>query len=356
MQAIEDSRVAVAMSGGVDSAVVAALMSRNAGSVFGITAKLTAEYSKCCADEDICRAEQMCAKLGIEHHVVDLTAEFEAEVMNPFMTGYTSGTTPSPCVNCNRAIKFGALLKRVRDLGADLLATGHYARLVEKDGFIYLRRGVDQVKDQTYFLARLTQEQLRHTVFPLGGMHKSEVTQLAEEFKLAARKSRESQDLCFVTEGAHGDWVELRSFDTRGPGEIVDDSGKVVGLHRGIHHYTIGQRKGLGIALGYPAYVIDIDVEHNRVVVGPREMTLSRKVSVADVAWVGNPPVAGSVLQGQVRYNHRPAACLIRQCSEDSITAEFEQPQFAITPGQLAVFYDGDLVKGSGWIRKRAQC
>ena len=343
----EGSVVAVGMSGGVDSSVAVALLVRQGYRVFGVTAKMTQEYSRCCADEDICRAAKMCEQLGIEHHVIDVCDAFQSHVIDGFMDSYLSGQTPSPCVVCNREIKFGSLLRESMALGADYLATGHYVRLQEVDGQFALRRGVDAAKDQSYFLARVGQEQLKHVLFPLGEYRKREVSQLAADFDLEARKSRESQELCFVTEGTHGDWIDLRSFDTRGPGDIVDATGKVLGQHRGIHHYTIGQRKGLGVAVGHPVYVINIDAATNRIVLGEREQSLRRELNLRDVRWVGERPAS---LLCQVRYNHRAAACSIVSESDDTLSAIFEEPQFAITPGQLAVFYDDDVVVGSGWI------
>jgi tRNA-uridine 2-sulfurtransferase len=346
--------VAVAMSGGVDSAVTTALLVKQGYRVFGITAKMTQEYSRCCADEDISRAAAMCSQLGIEHHVVDVCDRFQESVIDGFMATYLSGQTPSPCVICNREIKFGVLLDRALALGADAIATGHYVRLREFEGRLQLRRGVDARKDQSYFLARLTQDQLQRSMFPLGELQKTEVSQLAADFELEARKSRESQELCFVTEGTHGEWIDLRSFETQGAGDIVDVEGKVLGKHRGIHHYTIGQRKGLGVAVGHPIFIIEIDAARNRIVVGDRPLSLGRDVPLRDVQWHSDEPKHESRLLCQVRYNHRGAPCLVSQDSEGGCAAVFDEPQFAITPGQLAVFYDEDCVVGSGWIREKS--
>ncbi|MBT3192912.1 MAG: tRNA 2-thiouridine(34) synthase MnmA [Verrucomicrobia bacterium] len=342
--------VAVGMSGGVDSAVATALLVKQGYRVFGVTAKMTQEYSRCCADEDVLRAATMCAQLGIAHHVVDVCDGFQSSVIDPFMTSYLAGKTPSPCVDCNREIKFGILLERAMELGADTVATGHYVRLSEYEGSRQLVRGVDRTKDQSYFLSRLTQEQLKHVLFPLGEMQKREVSQLAADFDLEARKSRESQELCFVTEGTHGEWIDLRSLETQGPGDIVDVEGNILGQHRGVHHYTIGQRKGLGVAVGHPIFIIKIDAEHNRIVVGERELSMSRDVRLRDVQWSSKQPQCGMSLLCQVRYNHRAAPCQISEGEGSSLSATFDEPQFAITPGQLAVFYDEDRIVGSGWI------
>ncbi len=346
----EKEIIAVAMSGGVDSAVTAALLAKAGLRCFGITAKMTQEYSRCCADEDIVRAADMCRQLGIEHHVVDVCDPFQQHVIDGFTSSYLQGETPSPCVICNREIKFGALLEDARKLGATALATGHYVQREERDDIWYLRRGVDQGKDQSYFLARLNREQLARARFPLGGRHKREVSQLAADFELAARKSRESQELCFVTEGTHGDWIDLRSFETRGAGDIVDMEGNVLGRHKGIHHYTIGQRKGLGVATGYPVYVARIDADNNRIVLGPREAIMGSRAILRDVMWVAGEKPVSENLSCQIRYNHRSAPCLVSTEGVEAIV-DFVEPQFAITPGQLTVFYEDDIVVGSGWIK-----
>ncbi len=349
-ESVSSEVVAVAMSGGVDSAVTAALLVQQGVRAFGITAKMTQEHSRCGSDEDICRASRMCEQLGIEHHVVDVCDAFQAKVIEPFMTSYLSGQTPSPCVICNREIKFGILLDHAMELGADCLATGHYVRIKEADGHLHLQRGVDSRKDQSYFLSRLTQEQLRHSRFPLGPLQKTEVSQLAADFSLEARKSRESQELCFVTEGTHGDWIDLRSFESRGAGDVVDQDGNVLGQHRGIHHYTIGQRKGLGIAVGHPIFISAIDAEHNRIMVGDREHALGTTVNLRDMHWTQGEAPAKQQFLCQVRYNHRGAPCHITGGTEGVVTVTFDDPQFAITPGQLGVLYDGDCVAGAGWI------
>jgi tRNA-specific 2-thiouridylase len=343
--------VAIAMSGGVDSAVTAALLVEQGYHAFGITAKMTQEYSRCCADEDIRRAASMCAQLGIEHHVVDVCESFQSEVIDSFMASYLSGETPSPCVICNREIKFGVLLEHARELGADRLATGHYVQTREQGEHVKLLRGVDAKKDQSYFLARLTQDQLRHSLFPLGGLHKREVSQMAADFSLEARKSRESQELCFVTEGTHGEWIDLRSFETQGAGDVVDTEGNVLGQHRGIHHYTIGQRKGLGIAVGHPIFITKIDAEHNRIVVGERDQAVGCDVRLQDVLWSAAAPPPDARLMCQIRYNHRAAPCSVACQDGERLAVTFDEPQFAITPGQLTVLYDDDCVVGSGWIK-----
>lgn len=345
--------VALGMSGGIDSSAAASILLDSGYKVFGITAKMTQEYSRCCADIDIERAATLCVKLGIEHHIVDLCDDFKRNVIDDFMTSYIGGETPSPCVNCNQFIKFGTLLDAAVELGADKIATGHYVRVDDKGSKIELLRGVDRSKDQSYFLARLKREQLEKSIFPLGNMVKSEVVEYVDKHNLIARKSKESQELCFVIEGTHGDYIDLRSFETKGFGDVVTSDGVKVGEHKGIHHYTIGQRKGLGIAMGHPVYVVGIDAVNNRIIIGSRDKVMSSKMLVSDVNWLGCDPLP-DIFDAvcQVRYQHKPAACTVSVQENGSFDVEFSEPQFAITPGQLAVFYDGDIVLGGGWIRK----
>ena len=344
--------VAMAMSGGVDSSVATLKLLESGYEVFGITARMTREYSRCCADADIERAAVMCDQLGIVHHIVDLSKEFGNYVIDGFMDEYISGKTPSPCIKCNQYIKFGALAGAARTLGADKIATGHYARVILDDGAIFLLRGKDCRKDQSYFLARLTRDQLMFSLFPLGDMLKQDVVRYAEQHKLSARKSRESQELCFVNDGTHGDYIDLRSFKTQGSGNVVTVDGKKVGVHRGIHHYTIGQRKGLGIALGYPVYVTGIDAENNRIIIGDRSAVMSGEMQVRDMvgAEIDTPLPDTFGADCQIRYQHKPAECIVTRQDNGSYYVRFTNLQFAVTPGQLAVFYDGDRVMCSGWI------
>lgn len=343
--------VALGMSGGVDSSAAASILLDAGYTVFGITARMTQEYSRCCADVDIERAAKLCERLGIEHHIVDLCDDFKRDVIDYFMSGYIGGETPSPCVNCNRYIKFGTLLDAAIELGADKIATGHYVRVSSESGKVRLLRGVDGSKDQSYFLARLKAEQLERAIFPLGDMLKSEVVAYAQQHELVARKSRESQELCFVIEGTHGDYIDLRSFETKGVGDVVTADGKKVGEHRGVHHYTVGQRKGLGIAMGYPVYVTGIDAENNRVVIGPREDVMCDDMLVSDMNWIGDESGSGAFdAVCQIRYQHKPAACSVVVKGDGLCEVKFAEPQFAVTPGQLAVFYAGDVVLGGGWI------
>jgi tRNA-uridine 2-sulfurtransferase len=339
------------MSGGVDSSVAAALLREQGCDVIGLTAVMSPGFSRCCSDDDVATAREVAAQVGIPHRVVDLSAEFRREVIEYFMREYLAGRTPSPCARCNRCIKFGALLREAQRLGAEYLATGHYARVREDDQGCRLLRGKDARKDQSYFLALLTQDQLRRSCFPLGRMTKERVTDLARRLGLAARHSRESQELCFVDTEDHGTWIDVRCLETRGWGDIVDARGVKLGEHHGIHHYTVGQRRGLGVAAGHPVYVTALDVERNRVVVGERAEAMRAEMEVADLSWVaGRPPSAAFRALAQIRYNHAAAPAQVRLRPDGGAHVQFDEPQFAVAPGQLAVLYDGEEVLGGGWI------
>lgn len=354
MAARQSETVAVGMSGGVDSSVAAAILKSEGYEVLGLTAVMTHGPSRCCSDEDVLTAGRVAEQIGIPHHTVDIHDEFQSRIIDYFVTEYTGGRTPSPCVECNALIKFGVLVEKARELGAARVATGHYAR-VGRDGSgdrFRLLRGVDAAKDQSYFLARLGQDQLSAALFPLGSMTKKQVSGRAAELELHSRKSKESQELCFIAEGSHGTWIDVRHLNAPGKGDIVDSSGRKLGEHRGIHHYTIGQRKGLGIAVGSPVYVTRIEAARNAIVVGPRDEALRPGATVEDVVWTsGGPPAMPLSVDTQIRYNHKAAASTVTGTRDDAVEVCFEEPQFAVTPGQLAVFYDGAAVLGAGWIR-----
>lgn len=354
--------VAVAMSGGVDSSVAAAVLKENGYEVIGITALITGsdtvKQSRFCSDSTIQITKQVADQLEIPIYVVDVHEEFESQIIEYFISEYISGRTPSPCGLCNSRIKFGLLMEKALCLGAGCLATGHYARIREDEKKrCHLLRGIDQDKDQSYFLFNLTQEQLAKTIFPLGGTTKKEVLVYAQEQKLASRESKGSQELCFVSAEHYGTWIEARRPDIRGTGDIVDTQGRKLGEHRGIYHYTIGQREGLGIAVGYPVYVVALDAKQNIVVVGDRSETLKKCMIVKDVDWItGGMPSRVFRALTRIRYNHKPAASFIRLSEGSSglndgvVEVEFEEAQFAITPGQIAAFYIGSELIGGGWI------
>lgn len=343
---------AVAMSGGIDSSVAALLLKEQGHEVFGLTAKTWPEGSRCCSDEDVRAARRVCDALGIPHYVVDLSEPFERHVVAYFEEEYLSGRTPSPCAMCNRYIKFGALLQRALGLGAETLATGHYARTERtEDGRIRLLRGADRDKDQTYFLFDLTQEQLARSLFPVGAMEKKEVVAHARRGALPVQDRPESQDLCFVAEGEHAALIEKRSPGRIVPGEIRDAAGHVLGRHGGLHRYTLGQRRGLGVAAGEPRYVTSLDPASATLVLGAREALMRKVAVVSGVRWTsGRVPAGPERCSGKVRYRQEAAPAWVVPVGSDAAELRFDEPQFAITPGQIAAFYLGDELLGGGWI------
>jgi len=343
---------AVAMSGGVDSAAAAGLLLEQGRRLMGVTARMSGPDSRCCSDEDIERAQRLAEQLGIPHHVVDLRSLFEERIIADFVSEYISGRTPSPCARCNAMIKFGALMEEAARLGASRMATGHYARVRRDDeGRFHLLCGKDAKKDQSYFLFALRQQQLARTDFPLGDMDKQEVRSFAARKDLASRESKESQELCFITDCDHGTWIDVRSPETADAGEMVAPDGTVLGKHLGLHHYTVGQRRGLGLALGRPVYVVRLDAERNEVVVGDREDAMSGGMRVTGLNWIAaeKPPPEMRVM-ACIRYNHGGGAADVRVGDGGVADVVFDEPQFAVAPGQVAAFYDGEELLGGGWI------
>jgi tRNA-specific 2-thiouridylase len=340
------------MSGGVDSAAAAALMQEAGWDCVGATMKLIASGgSKCCSLEDINDARSAAWKLGIPHYVLNYTGDFARFVVDPFIAAYENGQTPNPCIECNRHLKFNLLIRRARELEAQALVTGHYARIEESSGRWLLRKGVDPKKDQSYVLYMMSQEELAFTRFPLGELTKAEVRGLAEKRGLANAQKRESQDICFVPGGDYGAFMEAYTGKRYSGGDIVNEAGTVIGRHRGLVRYTLGQRRGLGVSGGGIVYVTAKNRETNTLALGPESSLYSKTLTANRVNFIASPSIPGQRRLGvKTRYLQKEQWALVEQTGPDTVFVEFEAPQRAITPGQAAVFYDGDIVAGGGTI------
>ena len=354
------ARVLVGMSGGVDSSVAAWLLGEQGHDVTGVTMLLHATPDDDAGvARDVADARRVAAMLGVEHVVVDLSREFRATVVEPFAASYEAGLTPNPCVVCNRRVKFGLLLDWARDRGFDLLATGHYARIERPsaEGPARLFKASDRSKDQSYFLCMLDQERLGSVLLPLGSLAKSEVRAIAGRLGLPTASKRDSQDICFVPDSGYLAFLE----DLRGgpypEGPIATEDGTVVGTHRGIAACTIGQHKGLGVALGRPVYVCAKDASSNTVTVGPAESLMGRSCTVDDWNWTAGPVPEGTFLRAKVRthYRHAEQPATIAALPDGGVRIEFDEPQRAMAPGQFAVAYDGDAVVGGGAVSRTAR-
>jgi tRNA-specific 2-thiouridylase len=346
-------RIVVGLSGGVDSSTTAALLHHQGYGVVGVTLWLMKGKGQCCS-EGMVDAAALCEQLGIPYHVVDSREVFQREIIDYVVQGYEGGVTPLPCSQCNRAVKFAPMLAWAQaELGIDRIATGHYAQVVynpETERY-ELRRAVDRHKDQTYFLYDLDQAVLRAVQFPLGNQTKVETRRLAEQFNLKTAAKPDSQDLCLIE--VHGSMKNfLEQYLTPKAGDIVDESGRVLGQHGGIHNYTIGQRKGLGIAYPEPLYVLKLDPGRNQVVVGPRSSAHYDRCGVSRVNWVSIAPPSAPIRAGvQVRYRTPPEPATVIPLGADRVQIQFDDPQFSITPGQAAVWYDDDRLLGGGVIQ-----
>jgi tRNA-uridine 2-sulfurtransferase len=368
---VQRGLVAIAMSGGVDSSTVAAVLLEQKRPIVGLTMQLWNQrrlpelqgtgpaQHRCCSLDDVYDAKRVAQHLNFPHYVVNFEAQFEERVVRPFVDQYLAGRTPIACTNCNTDVKFEPLLRMARQIGAEHLATGHYARIREnkETGRWELLRARDESKDQSYFLWGLSQEQLSRSEFPLGELTKEEVRGLARRVNLPVAEKPESMELCFVPNGNYVRFIHAYTLERGIPlgekeGEIITEDGEVVGRHTGVHHFTIGQRKGLGFASGKPMYVLAIDREKNRVVVGDDEALRTASFEIEEVNWVSieepSAPVRASV---KIRHKHEPAPATVEALEGGRARVTFDVPQRAITPGQGAVSYDGDRVLAGGWIR-----
>lgn len=365
-----DAVVAVAMSGGVDSSAVAGLLHRRGERIVGMTMQLWNQRrlpelsgghssGRCCSLDDVYDARYVAQHLGIPYYVVNFENRFEEQVVRPFVAEYLAGRTPIPCTLCNNFVKFDQFLDMAAGVGAERVATGHYARVAwnPDSGRYEMRRGVDTAKDQTYFLFGLTQDQLARTLFPLGGLTKPEVRELARELGLPVAEKADSQEICFVPNGDYAAFIDAYFAEqgvarTATHGEIVDVNGRAMGEHGGVHHFTVGQRRGLGIASSEPLYVIATEPATQKVIVGRNDELLRAGLAAKDVNWVSIAPITAPVrAEVKIRNKHTAAAATLYPTADACRTeVRFDEPQRAVTPGQAAVFYSGDLVLGGGWI------
>jgi tRNA-uridine 2-sulfurtransferase len=351
------------MSGGVDSSVAAALLVDAGHEVIGLSMQLydvsgtengQPAFGSCCSLDDLHDARRVASALHIPHYVVNLERRFDQQVVSDFVREYVAGRTPIPCAHCNSDLKFATLLDQARGFGADVVATGHYAQIGrDEHGRCVLRRGADPRKDQSYFLFSLTQEQLAHALFPVGDRPKDVVRQYARARGLPVSEKRDSQEICFIPDHDHALFVARHAPADVHEGSIVDEQGRILGRHDGVHHFTIGQRKGLGLAsrsTGSPMYVVALNPASRQVVVGPRTSLARTTLTTSRVNWIAEPPATPVELWVQIRYRHEAAAAVVQAEPAARAKIVFREPQMAITPGQAAVFYDGDAVVGGGWI------
>ncbi len=348
------------MSGGVDSSLAAFLLKEEGYEVIGATMCLgipdrEATPGRCCGLSDMEDARRVALQLGIPFYVFHLREEFDREVIQYFCNEYQRGRTPNPCILCNERLKWGFFLRKALELGADRMATGHYATLTlgESTGRYLLRKGADSRKDQSYVLFSLGQDQLRHTLFPIGKYLKQEVRQKASQIDLRVHDKPESQEICFIHDTSYHSFLKETLREPVQPGPLIDRKGNILGTHRGIAFYTIGQRRGLGLARGKPLYVVAIDREKNQIVVGEESEVYADTFSVDSLSWITAPPPALTLsARVKIRYNHPGAEASISITGDGEALVKFHRPQKAITPGQAAVFYDGETVLGGGWIKE----
>jgi tRNA-uridine 2-sulfurtransferase len=367
-------RIAIAMSGGVDSSTAASILKEAGFDLVGFSMQLWDQRRshsegdalrsvRCCSIDDLYDARAVAARLQIPHYVVDFQKEFEQIIIKPFVENYRNGLTPSPCVLCNSHMKFDRLARMAEEIGASRVATGHYARVLhdKESGRYLLLRAMDKNKDQSYFLFELSQSQLAKAVFPLGDLDKGQVRRIARDHKLPVAEKQESQEICFVPDEDYAAFIERYSSEIMGseaqhhfsPGKIVDTEGRELGMHPGIHHFTIGQRRGLGIAHASPLYVLELRPESNTVVVGERSQLGKSLCYVVKPNWISVPNLAEPLhVQAKIRSRHKAAPATISPMQDDRVEVRFDSPQPAISPGQACVFYQDDIVVGGGWIHK----
>lgn len=357
-------KVVVAMSGGVDSSVAAALLKEQGCEVTGITMNLFSLSKEYCTDENLrscCGwgaiedAHRVAMTIGIPHYVVDLKDNFKRRVIDDFLREYARGRTPNPCIRCNEYIKFDVMMKRAEKIDADFLATGHHARVVydRKRTRYLLKKGKDRKKDQSYFLYIMTQKQLSRTLLPIGDFTKEEVREKAKKFGLSVARRPESQEICFIPDNDYVRFLRDRIPEAFCEGPIIDSENRVIGQHNGIIHFTVGQRRGMGIAASHPLYVIHIDSVKNTITVGTNDQLRRNKLCASRINWISKAKMAEQFrVRAKIRYKHREANALVSPLDSGQVLVEFEKPQRAITPGQAVVFYDGDIVVGGGTIEK----
>ena len=353
-------KVVVGMSGGVDSSVAAWLLKEQGYDVIGVTMQIwqdeenevQEENGGCCGLSAVDDARRVASSIGIPYYVMNFKQEFQKSVIDYFTKEYLNGRTPNPCIACNRYVKWEALLQRSLSIGADYIATGHYARIDKlSNGRYAIRRSATLAKDQTYALYNLTQEQLEHTLMPVGNYSKDQIREMAEKIGLQVANKPDSQDICFVPDGDYASFIEENADALIRQGNFVTPDGKILGKHKGIIHYTVGQRKGLGLALGYPAFVLEIRPETDEVVIGTYEESLTHTLRANELNFMSVEDLTEPMrVFAKIRYNHKGAWCTVEKTGEDEITCTFDEPIRAVTPGQAVVLYDGEYVLGGGTI------
>ncbi|MBO4353936.1 MAG: tRNA 2-thiouridine(34) synthase MnmA [Clostridia bacterium] len=352
------SKALIAMSGGVDSSVAAYIMRSNGYDCIGCTMKLydnedagVPKDHSCCSLDDVEDARSVAYKLGMPYYVFNFSDDFKEKIICKFIESYENGRTPNPCIDCNRYMKFDKLYERAKLLGCEYVVTGHYARIDKENGRYVLKKALDASKDQSYVLYSLTQDQLAHTLFPLGETSKDETRLIAEKCGFSNAHKPDSQDICFVPDGDYAKVIALHTGKTYAPGDFIDKDGNVIGTHRGIVHYTIGQRKGLGVSAATPLYVCKIDVEKNTVTLGEDRDLFSTELTVGDFNWIsGEAPRDPFKCDAKIRYRQKQQPATVFPLEDEKVKIVFDEPQRAITPGQAAVLYDGETVLGGGAI------